>query len=277
MQTVRFYSFKVRETFDLDKIAAYFKRTRHLKWSAYIVLDNHLVESILKRPIKGHEVRLYQFGIVTFINFYEDEMRDFLSLIDQIESIDYNGFAKYYEHFELPIGEFGETLHDSLQTVPHKLLVEMIAENTAKSVGLAHIENALNTLMDQIEPLLIQMSRGNVKVDKRTKKVLGEIITFKYKLAQSIGLFEKPSTKLALKEWHEYIIEHFELSDRYVILESKIDDLRKMLFQYYGFNHSRKERRLYIFEIVLLAFFPLSSLIKSGTFSQFVHWFLQLF
>lgn len=277
MQTIRFYSFKVRETFDLDKISGYFKKTRSLKWSDYIVLDNHLVESALKRSIKGHEVIFYQFGIVTFINFYEDEMRDLLSLIDQIEPIDYTGFAKDYEHFELEVGEFGETLHEGLQTVPHKQITEIIAETTAKSVGLAHVEQALQKLMDQVEPLLIQMSHGRVKVDRRTKRVLGEMISFKYKLAQSIGLFEKPSTSIALKEWHEYILEYFELNDRYVILESKVDDLKKMLFQYYKFNQSIKDRRLFIFEVVLLAFFPISALAKSGALGKFIEWISHFF
>ncbi|GAU77293.1 RMD1 family protein [Fusibacter sp. 3D3] len=277
MQTVRFYSFKVKETFDLDKIAGYFKRTRSLKWSDYIVLDNHIVESILKRTIKGHEVILYQFGIVSFINFYEDEMRDFLALLDQIETLNYTGFAKDYEHYELEIGAFGETLHETLQTVPHKQVTEMIAETMAKSVGLAHVERALEGLMDQIEPLLIQMSKGRVKVDRRTKRVLGEMISFKYKLAQSIGLFEKPSTSIVLKEWHDHIIEYFELNDRYVILESKVDDLRKMLFQYYKFNQSIKDRRLFIFEVVLLAFFPISSLANSGALKRFAEWLMQLF
>ncbi len=277
MQTIRFYSFRVRETFDLDKIADYFKKTRPLKWSDYIVLDNHLVESALKRTIKGHEVILYQFGVVTFINFNEDEMRDLLSLLDQIEPLDYIGFAKEYEHFELEVGAFGETLHEGLQTIPHKLIIEMIAETTAKSVGLAHIEKALQKLMDQVEPLLIQMSHGRVKVDRRTKRVLGEMISFKYKLAKSIGLFEKPSTSVALKEWHDYILEYFELNDRYLILESKVDDLKKMLFQYYKFNHSVKDRRLFIFEVVLLTFFPISSLADSGALWRFFEWLIHLF
>ncbi|MBF4692679.1 RMD1 family protein [Fusibacter ferrireducens] len=277
MQTIRFYSFKVRETFDLDKIADYFKKTRSLKWSDYIVLDNHLLESTLKRTVKGHEVILYQFGVVTFINFYEDEMRNFLSLIDQIEAIDYTGFAKNYEHFELEVGAFGETLYEDLQTIPHKQITEMIAETTAKSVGLAHIEMALQQLMDQVEPLLIQMSHGRVKVDRRTKRVLGEMISFKYKLAQSVGLFDKPSTSIALKEWHEYILEYFELNDRYIILEGKVDDLKKMLFQYYKFNHAIKDRRLFIFEIVLLTFFPISSLARSGALARFIEWIVHFF
>lgn len=276
MSEVRYYSFKVREKFDLDKIAEYFKQTRPMKWTEFILIDNALVETVMKRSIRGHQIYLFEFGVLTFVNFYEDEMREFLSFLNQIEPVDYDSFAKYYEHYEVQMGEYGEVLMENMPLVQHKQLVEIIAELTAKSVGLAHVEDAMTRLMDQVEPMLIQMSNGQIKINRRTKNVLGEIIFFKYKLVQSVKLFEKPNASGMLREWSDSLQEHFELSDRYVILNRKSDDLKQMLIQYYKFNHSLKERRLYLFEVLLLASFPLASLIQSGRMTSFIKWIMSL-
>lgn len=280
MKTIRYYSFKVADDLDLNLIADYFKINRPIKWSDNLMIDNTLVESVVKRPVSGHQVYFYKYGVISFIGFFEDEMREMVSLLNTIIPINYTYFASYYEHYQAKTGDHGEFFLSSDSTLSYKKMAPIIAETIAKSVGLNHMEIELSSLMNKVEPLLDQMDRGKVKIDKRTKKILGETLAFKYNLTTTLDIFDRPRSTQSnseIKEGYDYLSELFELNDRYAIVENKIDDLKKIIYKYYNFNHHKKERDLYIFEVALLVCFPLSSFLTTGHLKMLIKWIISIF
>lgn len=271
MENLRFYSFKISANLDLDSFAAYFKFTRPMKWTDHIFLDNHLIEGVLKKEVVHHGVYLYEYGVVTFVGFHEDEMREMLDFFSGLREINYVYFAKFYAYFTLSVGDYGEVRigQDMLSTA--KEIQPLVASLCAKSAGLMYMETALEEKMNRVAPLLHQMSLGKVRIDRHTQKILGEIIAFKYNLLTTLKIFDKDlllgeSTKE--KEAIRQLAKTFNLEDRYEVAQKKLDELRKMLYRYYSFHHNKKERSLYLFEVFLLAMFPLSYFVKSSHIKQ---------
>lgn len=278
MDKLRFYSFQIRDKLDLDLYANYFGCSRPIKWQEFLFLDNRLIQEVLKRDIKDHEIYLYEYGVATFVGFYEDEIRELLFLFHRIQEVNYSYFAQYYEHFQLKVGAYKEAYLEEEKPLVLKDLKPIIAEITAKSVGLHHMEADLEKKINGVEPLLIQMSKGRVKIDKKTKEILGEIIVFKYNLIRTLRLLELTSDenrKMIPKEAIVFLMEQFELQDRYQIVINKIDELKQMLYRYYEFHYHKKERDLYKFEVLLLAMFPLSYFVKSDHIKQVLSWIID--
>lgn len=264
MTQVKYFAVKVAETLSLDAISEVLKVNRTLKWQDHIFVDNELVSMVLKQSVEKHEVHIYHYGVMTFVNFSEASIRIFLDFIGQIQDIKYESFAKYYDHYEASVGEYGEWFVKEDLTVTHKSMNKYIAETLAKSAGLSQMEHKLDRVTDSVEPMLNKLSKGRSRLDHRTMTIIAETIVFKYRLIQNLNLFERPDeVHLTGDEERAYrwLVTYFEYEDRYHINAQKIESLKHMVYQYYHFNQTRKVRSLYIFEVFLLTLFPLMSLL----------------
>ncbi|MDK2866622.1 MAG: hypothetical protein PWP51_1603 [Clostridiales bacterium] len=260
MNEVKFLSVKLAEKMDLNAIASVFNVTRTVKWQEVLLIDHELVELVLKRPVEKREVYLYSFGVATFVDFSEAEVRDFVAFIAQIQAVSYDDFAMYYDHYEATVGDYGEWIVTPTLTIPFRPMIKHIAEAVAKSTGLMHTEAHLNRVMDAVEPMIIKLAAGRSRITKTTMQIVRETIVFKFKLTRNLKLFEHPSDAEfgnISREGYDWLSKNFELDERYQINAQKIETLKRMVYQYYHFNQNRKVRSLYIFEVFLLMLFPL--------------------
>ncbi|MBS7528676.1 RMD1 family protein [Fusibacter paucivorans] len=260
MNEVKFLSVKLAEKLDLSAIASVFNVTRTVKWQEVLLIDHELVELVLKRPVEKREVYLYSFGVATFVDFTEAEIRDFLAFIAQIQTVNYDDFAMYYDHYEAVVGDYGEWIVTPTLTIPFRPMIKHIAEAVAKSTGFMHTEAHLNRVMDSVEPMITKLAAGRSRITKTTMRIVRETIVFKFKLTRNLKLFERPSDAEfdnISREGYDWLSNHFELDERYQINAQKIETLKRMVYQYYHFNQNRKVRSLYIFEVFLLMLFPL--------------------
>lgn len=267
MKKIRFLAFKISETLDLELLSSFFKLTRTIKWKDFLKLDNEMIETVLNRGVTDHKVYLYAYGCIAFVDFYEDEIRLFLKFIETIVPVDEHYFYQYVAHYEAYIGDYGEGYlfkSDLTSQMPFKQIEQVIAEAVSKSVALEAMESQMEDLMERIEPLILQMDRGRIKVSRKTLKILGHIISFKYNMAQNIDIYHKDEMvkeHLVIDDTHQTIYQYFELYTRYQRLMKKNQDLRKIVLRYYEFNAARKERQLYLFEVFLLVLFPLTTML----------------
>jgi uncharacterized Rmd1/YagE family protein len=260
MNEVKFLSVKLAEKMDLNAIASVFNVTRTVKWQEVLLIDHELVALVLKRPTGKREVYLYSFGVATFVDFSEAEIRDFVAFLSQIQEISYDDFAKFYDHYEAIVGDYGEWVVTQDLTVPFRPMIKHIAEAVAKSAGLMHTEAHLSRVMDAVEPMITKLAAGRSRITKTTMQIVRETIVFKYKLTRNLKLFERPSDAEfgnISREGYDWLSNYFELDERYCINEEKIEALKRMVYQYYHFNQNRKVRSLYLFEVFLLTLFPL--------------------
>ena len=266
MTEMRYFAVKISDRLDLETISEVFKVNRTLKWKNSLRIDSELVSTVLKQHVSKQEVYIYSFGVLTFLNFSEVSIRIFMDFMSQIQPVHYDDFAKYYDHYEAQIGDYGEWFVKDNLTIPIKTMNQHIADTVAKSAGLAHMEAQLERVIDSVEPMLLKLGKGKSRIDSRTMAIISETIVFKYKLTQNLQLFEKPETSKLSGNGviaYKWLANYFEFDERYQINAQKIESLKHMVYQYYHFNQTRKIKSLYVFEVFLLMLFPLTRILGS--------------
>jgi len=132
----------------------------------------------------------------------------------------------------------------------------------AKSVALNRIEEELVKLLDEGEKLIAYLRKPIfLSTSKKFMNIVSKVLKFEYDTVKNVKIFERAfygNEDLSSKEIYDELSKYFELQDRFKIIKSKIQDLRHISKAYLTFSFRRNEGNLYVFEIILLALFPLS-------------------
>lgn len=269
MKTVHFKCIRVAPKLPLDKISAFFKIHRQLSWKEYIRLQGYPLEMILKYTAASKQVYLYEFGCVCFINFDDSDIGVFVEFLESLTGpIDYTSYVKFQETHGVEIfdngncslweGSPGNFKYGSY--TPH-----IVSTVLAKSTALSRLETEVSLLLDQSEKFINYLQKGWLHAStKNSAKITAQFLRFKYDSITNIRIFDRPSFSgqhLSEREEYTALSKYFELFERYEILQSKISDLHSITDAYSKLSYRQSENRLYVFEIFLLALFPLSGLI----------------
>ena len=285
MRTVRFTSYKISSDIDLKKVADYFRLPAPESWEDFILLDEEPLAEVYKYRMLSKKVTIYEFGCITFENFYVDETGDFLKYLQLIiGNLDYKMFAKYNESLAANILEDASIRlwEGCSRTFPNSdSLAGIIAIVLAKSVALSKIESDVEVLLDEAENFITKLNNGNLNAGTRKyASTMAHILRFEYESAAGIRIFDRPSEvnrELTLREAYDELSSYYELEDRFDVLDKKVRELRNIARTYSKLRYWKQESRLLLFEVFLLALFPLSYFVHYLLRQNGVEYILKLF
>ncbi|MCX7749551.1 MAG: RMD1 family protein [Clostridia bacterium] len=265
MQILSFNCYKVAPKIPLEKIAEVSKINKPLIWKEYIVLEGEHLDMFLRYQAEGKSVYIFKFGSITFVNFNEDEVRSFLENIELIVGpLDYDLFAKYYEGHTLKLDGQGYcqlVKGEDFQRYK-KYIADVISIVLAKSVALYKVEKNVDYLYDEAEKVIHFLQIGKLRTNiRKFAKGISKILRFEYESVDHIKIFDRQifiGWGLEAKEAYEKMAGYYELGERFKGIKNKADDLMRITRSYAAMSYKHGENRLYLFEIFLLALFPLS-------------------
>ena len=276
-----FFCVILRDELNLRAYADYFSLNKPLSFKQALHLDQDAIAWALHVREQTHDKKaewqgatflpdqlgkyciLYAYGVVCFINFQEEEMRALVALFHQIEPVDYQSFGNMYEGY---------------QTSTSEAVIPVLSEVLAKSVSLNQIEKRLEGLLDHGDTLLDRMARNKLLLNKKSQRQVGKVLAYRYRLIKYLRIFDRPiftATESRLEQAYDEAAKEFELEDRYEAINKKLMELRRIDEAYFKLGQKRTEIRLYLFEVLLLATFPLVSLMNDGVFSSLLQWLFK--
>ncbi|NLD46792.1 MAG: RMD1 family protein [Clostridiaceae bacterium] len=269
MKTIHFKSCKVAVSLPLDRIAAFLKTQMQFSWKEYIILKGSQLNFILQYNTEQKHVYLFKYGCISFVNFEDNEIHSFLQyMIGITGKINYELIYTYFETHTLEVDEDGfcELWKNGDKYPFNESLIHIISVVLAKSTELYKFETDLNLLLDNSEKFIyfIQKARSSFFI-KKSSVLISTILRFEYDSIHSIRIFERPGFVNHYAEYkgiYDIFSKYYELNARHSILTGKTGDLRLIVKQYSKLSHKHTEYRLLIFEIFLLALFPIFHILK---------------
>jgi len=270
IRLLHFKSCVIGSAIDLEKPAAFFRIERTASWKEYLELGEAHLETILQKPCPDKRVFLFEYGCAAFLNLDEGELQTFFDfLAGLVDEIDYAMVVRFAESHVLTVDEAGEL--QPWEGSPLTFRVEepifpLVASLLAKSAALTKIEADVDAHLDQSEQLIVNLQRGRLRFNKRTSSaVLAKFLKFEFDSILTIRIFDRATAEndsQNSRSLYDALAEHYELNDRYEVLESKIGSLRTAMKTHNSLSVESNENRLYLWEIFLLILFPLGALAR---------------
>ncbi len=265
MEKIFLNTYKVAVRLPLGRIAPFFDLSKDAGRKEYIKVEGVEIDKILKYASVKKAVYLYKFGCITFLNFNQDEISSFLDYLETLYiDIDYKSLTKFNEtHIMYLSGDSEVSLWEDAEVkFPYQAFVEDIAAAVlAKSTELYNVETELSEVFDETGKFLKQLNRGYLRANsKKVTATLAKSIRFKYRSIESLRLLDRPSEfnrTIELREIFDTMSNYFELDERYMVLSNQMKIMDSIAGEYFSFRNKLSERRLLLFEIFLLASFPL--------------------
>jgi len=265
MNIIMFNTFKVATRLPLVQVASYFDLKQDAGWKEYIKIGSDDIEKIFKYGSSNKSVYLYKYGCITFVNFKYHEIHYFFEFLNKIYvelnnelisrfsethvmTIDKEGYVRLWEDTE-EIYKFNDTL------------IDIVATTLAKSTELSKIETELHRVLDEAEQLINYLNHGRLRANsKKVISIIAQCTRFKYRSIESVRLLDRPpefDRTIETRRIFDDLGVFFELNDRYTTMLSRTDVLDSITEEYFNYKSSQSEFRLLMFEIMLLAIFPL--------------------
>ncbi|MFA9422001.1 MAG: RMD1 family protein [Sedimentibacter sp.] len=271
MERVNFNTYKAAAKLPLAQIGSFFNLKLEAVWKEYIKIDSNEVEKILKYSSPNKSVYIYTYGCVTFINFNQEEIYVFLEYLGKTYvELDYKMISKFSETHVMYLNSEDASIklwEDADEEFHYgKYINDIVATVLAKSAELYKIETELSEVLDEAGKFIMYLNRGYLRANK--KKVISTIakcIRFKYRSIENVRLLGRSSEfnrTMESRNIFDKVSELFELDERYVVLLNRMNILDSITGEYFIFRSQQSERRLLLFEILLLSLFPLSHLLS---------------
>lgn len=264
MNILMFNTFKVAMRLPLVQIASYFNIDKDA-WKEYIKIGSDDIEKIFMYGSMNKSVYLYKYGCITFVNFKYHEIQYFFEYLNKIYvELDNKLISKFSETHVMAVDDEGFVrLWEDAEEV-HKLdgfLLDITATVLAKSTELYKIETELTKVLDEAEQLINYLNIGRLRANsRRVISIIAKCTRFKYRSIESVRLLDRPpefTKTIETKKVFDELSAFFELNDRYTTMLSRTDVLDSITEEYFSYKSNQAERRLLMFEIALLAIFPI--------------------
>lgn len=258
------YSFRAKalcSEFNISNIANYYNIKKKFKWEEPLLIKGALLDNIKDYENKG--VYLYYFGTAVFVNFSPDEIERYIrhihSIPGSIKSI--NNDMNYdcledYKIIESTNGDEEIEFNAYVSKETEQYHFDMIALVLAKSVALETIEKSVDVVFDDTEKIIKAMKNGKLNInEKKSVSLIGKILAFKHTIISYIMLLDKPAITWKNENAETFfndLADHFELNDRYAIINAKIETLLDTIEVFADLSHSKKSTNLEIIVILLI-------------------------
>lgn len=264
MNIIMFNTFKVATRLPLVQVATYFN-LKNDAWKEYIKICSDEIEKIFMYGSRNKSVYLYKYGCITFVNFKYHEIQYFFEYLNKIYvELDNKLISKFSETHVMTVNKEGAVRlwEDSEEMYSfNDTLIDIAATVLAKSTELYKIETELNSVLDESEQLINYLNIGRLRANsKKVISIIAQCTRFKYRSIESVRLLDRPpevDKTIETRKIFDDFSTFFELNDRYTTMQSRTDVLDSITAEYFEYKSSQSERRLLMFEILLLAIFPL--------------------
>ncbi len=255
INTAQFNCYKISLQPNLNRLADFFKVELSGEDHSFLILKPDEVSSTLKFDTPTKFVWFFKFGCVCFVDFDTTETYRFLISLESIfGKIDFNLFSKFNENHNL---EFNQSVS------PEKIIttLSLYAIVLAKSTELKYLEAKLNSVYDRAERLVLDLQQGLPKPFNRVlKRFTLDIVKLQLTIVNDLKILERPNEydDLKLKTIYHSTAELYELKKRFNTIQTKIANLIEIITPYQNLGFNRRETRLLIWEVIMIALFPLS-------------------
>nr|WP_312576107.1 RMD1 family protein [Sedimentibacter sp.] len=270
MEKIIFSAYKVAAKLPLAKISSFFNIKQDAVWKEYIKIGVAEIEDILKYSCTNKAIFLYKYGCITFINFNQNEIYTFLEYLKKLfVELDNKLLSQFNDtHIIYLSSDNKVVLWDDLKEKfhYHSKTYDIVASVLAKSIELYKIETELSDVLDESGKLISYLNKGYLRANtKKVISIIAKCIRFKYRSIESIKILDKPSEfnmTLEARQTFDIMSEFFELNDRYTVLSDRMNILDSITGEYFNYRSKQAEKRLLLFEILLLSIFPLLQIIS---------------
>ena len=265
MNKKHFICYKAYNSIDLKNTASLFGLPAPESRDRFIILGGRQLSEVYKYNMEEKRIFIFTIGCIVFEDFNIDETDNFFETLGQtIGEPDYRMLAVYRESHTISINDQGNLFlwKESSEEYPSiDGLFDIIAIILAKSTALSKEESDIDQLLDEADIHISGFQKGIVgSGTRRFTSTMAHIIKFEQQSTAGIMIFDRPAAttgSIRLKEVYDKLSAYYELDDRYEVLESKVNELRKIVRTYSTLRYRNQENRLLIFEIFLLMLFPL--------------------
>ena len=239
-------------------IANHFGIKRKLKLDDSIKLNEEHLKGIIKEP-KEKQV-LFPFGSITFVNFQEHEKTDMLNYLKKIERRINVFDGEFFDEYKLGVLKTADEQFD-FEYMQVKdffdFLPEMIATVLAKSVALERIEHAIDILLDETNDVVANLHAGKlVTNDNQLAAMSANVLEFKLDTISFVAILDKPEITWEnekASEVFEKLSEWFEIEERFVRSQNKIDTLKEITDVFTALAYAKRGNRLEWAIIILIS------------------------
>ncbi len=266
MSIIMFNTFKAAKRLPLVQVASYFNLKKDAAgWKEYIKIGSDEIEKIFMYGTRNKSVYLYKYGCITFVNFKYHEIQYFFEYLAKIYvELDNNLLSKFSETHIMTVDKDGlvRLWEDSDELYMfNDILIDIAATVLAKSIELYKIETELNRVLDESEQLINYLNIGRLRANsQKVVSIIAQCTRFKYRSIESVRLLDRPSEfnkTIENRKIFDDMSIFYELDDRYATMLSRTDVLDSITEEYFSYKSGQSERRLLMFEILLLSIFPL--------------------
>ena len=260
MRDSRFTAFTLAGELDLNRLGSQLGCVRKYRWEEPMLLDPVTFRPLSAGRTEAHQVYLYYYGGVVFLNCDEGMVRDFAAgMAGFTEAFREFPNVKYQEHYSLKVraGEELEIGNDgAVVPVYDRAFIDIIAFVIAKSVALERIEEQVDTVLDEMEVLIAQLGQGKLNIpDKRLALLASKILNFKYRSISFIMVLDKPDITWDNQEADRLYLTManlFELNQRYNEIKHKSETLMDITEVFSSLSHAKRASQLEWIIIVLI-------------------------
>ncbi|MDX1442293.1 MAG: RMD1 family protein [Gammaproteobacteria bacterium] len=212
---------------------------------------------MLRRGSHGHAV-VFRFGAVVLVAMSATETEEFLA---EIEAFVINPPA--HRSSEMGTARIGEP--DGIDCDGYLGLVnadpgrlQVVAATLAKSVVLAHYEDALSRAFDRVEIIVENLRRGGRGgKDRELLSEIGEVLATQARMVGRVEVAEKPESawdSLELDRLYEKLAAEYELRDRDRALTRKLEVVAETAHTQLDLLYSRRTLRVEWYIVLLIVF-----------------------
>ncbi len=265
MERVIFNAYKIADRLPLLQISTHFDLRQEADWKESLKLDEKHVEKVLAYTGADRAVYLYKYGCAAFVNCSRAETDQFLTYLGrQFVMIDARALDQFNETHVIIHTEDGyvRLWEDSGKVFADEPYVnDAVAAVLAKSTELHKIEQELSDVLDIADKYIGKLGKGSLIMNARgAASTIAKSIRFKYRSIENVRLLDRPSAfnkTMGVRQVFDKMSDYFELASRYGVLSNQIGILDSITEEYFSLGGWQSERRLILFEVLLLLIFPL--------------------
>jgi uncharacterized Rmd1/YagE family protein len=214
--------------------------------------------SVIAAAGAGGFVATFRYGCVVFFDVDETERA---ALLQEIRPRVAEPFAvPEPESVELVVDASKSAASGDSETVLKDKSFErltIVATVMAKSAMLAHYEASVSGVFDQVEPLAIELDHsGRVSRDGLgLVRHIGAALLVQHRMVGRIEVGEKPDLLWdhpELERLHARLVDEYELKDRQVLLERKLDLVSRTAELLLNLLNDRRSLRVEWYIVVLI-------------------------
>ncbi len=259
--------FKISNKLNLALLKSYFDISANT--SDYIQLGSYTVSNIIKVYSSSKSLFIYNYGCIVFVNFTPGEINLTLKYLESIIGIvDYKLISAFSERLRLLINDSRIMQVNSLpcSCEYNKDILSFACKLISRSTALASLEVQVINILDKAENIVVDLQK--LKLRAKTKSFLlnlAHIARFQHSTIKALGLYDNSfpiKRNTNIRNFFNILSQYYEIEERTGILESKIDEVSKLVTSYATLSYNRQEIRLLLFECILLSIFLLPHFIK---------------